>query len=180
MWNYVSWEVSFTSDFSKIKNDSTTKLSNNKDWFVLAQLRQLMRKKSHVKSYEVMKSHEVMKSYEVRAFHSRRNWNVDSMQKPERECCWKCWLSPGLAISLTHFQDTGLQEMQVWKIKQRILLWFMLLYIYNQNLLYFMQDLSAVYFIFLRTDLVELRQIIQESVTLSILKHAVNFFMHCY
>lgn len=70
--------------------------------------------------------------------------------------------------------------MQVWKIKQRILLWFMLLYIYNQNLLYFMQDLSAVYFIFLRTDLVELRQMIQESVTLSILKHAVNFFMHCY
>ena len=56
----------------------------------------------------------------------------------------------------------------------------MLLYIYNQNLLYFMQDLSAVYFIFLRTDLVELRQMIQESVTLSILKHAVNFFMHCY
>lgn len=118
------------------------KLSNNKDWFVLAQLRQLMRKKSHVKSYEVMKS------YEVKVFHSRRNWNVDSMQKPERECCWKCWLSPGLAISLTHFQDTGLQEMQVGKIKQRILLWFMLLYIYNQNLLYFMQDLSAVYFIF--------------------------------
>lgn len=83
--------MSFTSDFSKIKNDSTNystmKLSNNKDWFVLAQLRQLMRKKSHVKSYEVMKSHEVMKSYEVKVFHSRRNWNVDSMQKPERECC---------------------------------------------------------------------------------------------
>lgn len=57
-----------------------------------------------------------------------------------------------------------------------MLLWFMLLYLYNQNLLYFMQDLSAVYFIFLRTDLVELRQVIQESVTLSILKHAVNFF----
>lgn len=60
-----------------------------------------------------MKSHEVMKSYEVKVFHSRRNWIVDSMQKPERECCWKCWLSPGLAISLTHFQDTGLQEMLV-------------------------------------------------------------------
>lgn len=57
-----------------------------------------------------------------------------------------------------------------------MLLWFMLLYLYNQNLLYFMQDLSAVYFIFLRTDLVELRQVIQESVTLSILKYAVNFF----